>query len=181
MDSFSMGNGRELFPPGKNEDCSCHLSRGKEDSGMKIRYLFVDLFGQLVKVRRSMVEDLWQGNLKAEDIGSLALSELRLVSVLCDDRLLPRKIFLLRLPLSEGKFTRENYLTLQIFSRPDCVTPREVIAHHTAGWPVDFYSQLAVVLDVPRKSLNIPLGIGGPLLMAAALKMSPKQALRYLR
>jgi len=34
---------------------------------------------------------------------------------------------------------------------------------------------------VPRKDLDVPLGIGGPLLTAAALKLSPKQALRYLR
>jgi hypothetical protein len=157
------------------------LSRGTEDSGMMLRYLFVDRFGQLAKVRRSCVEDLWRGELGADDIGAVEHNELRLVSVLCDNRLIPQKIFLLRLPLSEGRFTRENYLTLQIFSRPDCVTPREVIAHHTAGWPSDFFRQLAVALDVPRKCLDVPLGIGGPLLTAAALKMSPKQALRYLR
>jgi hypothetical protein len=148
---------------------------------MKLRYLFVDRFGQVVKVRRSWVEDLWQGDLDAQDFGAVSLNELRLISVLCDKRLLPRKIFLLRLPLSDGKFTRENYLTLQIFSRPDCVTPREVIAHHTEGWPLDFFKQLAVVLDVTPSDLDIPLGIGGPLLTAAAMKLSPKQALRYLR
>ncbi len=50
---------------------------------MKIRYLFVDRNGQMVKVRRSMVEDLWQGELRAEDIGSLGRTELSwLVSVL---------------------------------------------------------------------------------------------------
>jgi hypothetical protein len=148
---------------------------------MKLRYLFADRFGQLVKVRRSRVEQLWQGTLEVRDLGRAGPNELRLVSVLCDDRLVPRKIYLLRLPLSEGKFTREDYLTLQIFSRRDCVTPREVLAHHTDGWPRDFFHQLAVVLDVPRKNLNVPLGIGGPLLMAAALRLSPRQALRYLR
>jgi hypothetical protein len=148
---------------------------------MKLRYLFVDRFGQLVTVRRSRVEHLWRGELRAQDIGSVGRNELRLVSVLCDDRLMPRKIFLLRLPLTDGQFTRENYLTLQIFSRRDYVTPREVISHHTDGWPNDFFRQLAVALDVPRKNLNVPLGIGGPLFMAAALKLSPRQALRYLR
>jgi hypothetical protein len=148
---------------------------------MKLRYLFVDHQGRVVKVRRAGVEALWQGELTTRDIGSDALNELRLVSVLCNNRLLPRKIYLLRLPLSQGRFTRENYLTLQIFSRRDCVTPREVIAHHTDGWPADFFCQLAVALDVPRRDLNVPLGIGGPLLTAAALKLSPTQALRYLR
>jgi hypothetical protein len=148
---------------------------------MKLRYLFVDHQGQVVKVRRARVEGLWQGELDARDIGSQALNELRLVSVLCNNHLVPRKIYLLRLPLTQGRFTRENYLTLQIFSRRDCVTPREVITHHTDGWPTDFFSQLAVALDVPRRDLDVPLGIGGPLLTAAALKLSPKQALRYLR
>src|SRR5207249_3816139 len=159
----------------------CHPSHGKEDSGMKVRYLFVDQHAQLVRVRRSLVEALWRGEAGATELGCLDLCELRLVSVLCDDRLLPKKIFLLRLPLSEGAFTKENYLTLRIFTMPDCVTPREVIQHHTEGWPVDFFRQLAVVLDVPRAFLDVPLGIGGPLLMAAALKVTPKQALRYLR
>jgi len=148
---------------------------------MKIRYLLIDRFNQLHKVRRKRVEALWRGDVRAADLGSLDLTELRLVSVLCDDRLLPKKIFLLRLPLSHGAFTKENYLTLRIFTMPDCVTPREVIQHHTDGWPVDFFHQLAVVLDVPRSFLEVPLGIGGPLLMAAALKVTPKEALRYLR
>jgi hypothetical protein len=148
---------------------------------MKIRYLFVDRHGQLLRIRRSLVEALWRGDLEAADLGCSDQNELRLVSVLCDDRILPQKIYLLRLPLSEGRFTKENYLTLRIFSMPDCVTPREVIQHHTNGWPVDFYRQLAVALDVPRSYLGVPLGIGGPLLMAAALRVTPKQAVRFLR
>ena len=104
---------------------------------MKMRYLFVDRRGQLLKMRRSRLNRLWRGELSAHDIGSPDRYELRLVSVLCDQRLRPRKLFLLRLPLSDGRFTRENFETLQIFSRRDCVTPREVIAHHTDGWPPD--------------------------------------------
>lgn len=148
---------------------------------MKLRYLFVDHHGQLVKIRRSFVEALWRGELEAAELGGLDQSELRLVSVLCDDRLLPQKIFLLRLPLSEGRFTKANYLTLRVFTMRDCVTAREVIQHHTDGWPVDFFRQLAVALDVPLRDLEVPLGIGGPLLMAAALRTSPKRAVRYLR
>lgn len=148
---------------------------------MMLRYLLVDHHGQLVRIRRSRVEALWRGEVQAADLGCLDQNEVRLVSILCDDRLLPQKIYLLRLPLSEGRFTKENYLTLRIFSMPDCVTPREVIQHHTDGWPGDFFRQLAVALDVPLRRLEVPLGIGGPLLMAAALRLSPKQAVRYLR
>ena len=148
---------------------------------MKLRSLLVDHHGQLVKVRRLRLESLWRGELDASKLGALDPGELRLVSVLCDDRLLPRKIFLLRLPLTDGRFTKANYLTLRIFTMPDFVTARELIQHHTEGWPVDFFQQLAVALDVPRRDLEVPLGIGGPLLLAAAKRLTPKQAVRYFR
>ena len=147
---------------------------------MKLRYLVVDGQNRLCLVRRRDVESLWKGRRTAADLGCPAGNEIRLVSALCDERLVPHKIFLLRLPLTEGQFTRENWLTLRIFSMPDCVTPREVIEHHTDGWPRDFFTQLAVALDVPRHTLNVPLGIGGPLLTAAAMRVTPKQALKYL-
>lgn len=148
---------------------------------MKLRYLIVDQDGQLVLTRRALVEALWNGDIPANVLGSRCLSELRLVSVIADAKLRPRKIYLLRLPLSNGEFRKENYLTLKIFSRSDCVTPREVVQHHTGGWPKDFFTQLAVALDIPRRDLEVPLGIGGPLLMAAAMSVSPTQAMRYLK
>ena len=148
---------------------------------MKLRYLGVDHQGQLTVVRRDWVEALWHGRPRAADLGCGRADELRLVSVLCDGRLLPEKIYLLRLPLTDGVFTRRNYRVLRTFSMPSRVTARELTAHHTAGWPRDFFLQLAVALDVPRSFLDVPLGIGGPLLMAAALRVPPKQAVRYLR
>jgi hypothetical protein len=148
---------------------------------MKLRYFIVAGQGQLVRVRRAQVEALWRGWVKGPDLGGPATNELRLVSVLCDDRLHPKKVYLLRLPLTDGCFTRESYLTLRIFSMPDCVTPREMIQHHTDGWPRDIYRQLAVALDVPRSHLEVPLGIGGPLLLAAALRVSPRKAVKFLK
>src|SRR5207248_2946794 len=97
-----------------------------------------------------------------------------------DADLLPQKVYLLRLPLTDGRFTLCDYLTLQSFARPDCVTPQEVKAHHTDGWPADLARQLAVALDVPLSGLSVPVGVGGPLLIAAALRLTPGQALRYL-
>lgn len=148
---------------------------------MKLRYFIVGPGGQLLQVRRAQIEALWRGWIDGPALGGEASNELRLVSVLCDDRLMPRKVYLLRVPLSAGYFTRESYLTLRIFSMPDCVTPREMIQHHTEGWPRDIYSQLAVALDVPRRELEVPLGIGGPLLLAAAMRVSPRKAIRYLK
>jgi hypothetical protein len=149
--------------------------------GMKLRYLFVDRHGQLTIIRRAQIEALWQGRLGADELDGPDLHELRLVSVLCDSRLLPQKIFLLRLPLTAGHFTRANYRTLRSFTMRSRVTAREMFAHHSDGWPPTFFHQLAVALDVPRGFLNVPLGIGGPLLMAAAMRVQPRQAVRYLR
>ena len=148
---------------------------------MKVRYLIVDGNGRLHLAKRALVEALWEGVIPASMLGSDDPGQLRLVSVLCDKNLLPQKVFLLRVPLTAGEFRKENYLTLRIFSRSDCVTPKEVVRHHTEGWPRDFFAQLAVAMDVTRAQLEIPLGIGGPLLTAAALSVSPKQAIRYLR
>ncbi|HWG43860.1 MAG TPA: hypothetical protein VN688_13870 [Gemmataceae bacterium] len=148
---------------------------------MRLRYFVVDRCGQLRKVSQGRVRGLWEGSLAADVLGCSAGSELRLVSVVCDNHLLPHKVYLLRLPLCEGVFTPESRLTLHLFSRPDCVTPGELTQYHTEGWPTDFFSQLAVALDVSVASLEVPLGVGGPLFLAAAMRVTPRQALRYLR
>jgi len=148
---------------------------------MKLKYFVVNHKGQLCKARQSIIEGLWDGTHRAEELGSRDDSELRLVSVVCDDRLTPQKIFLLRVPLTQGRFTQENHLTLQIFTMPDCVTPQEVAAHHGGGWPKDLLPQLAVAIDVPLRALDVPIRIGGPFLLAAALRVTPAEAVRYLR
>ena len=148
---------------------------------MKLRYLLVDRLGRLTLIRRSHVEALWLGIAGTEDLGVDADDELRVVSVLCDDRLLPQKIYLLRLPLTCGQFTKANYRTLRSFTMRTRVTAFEMFRHHSDGWPRDFFPQLAVALDVPRAQLDVPLGIGGPLMMAAALRVPPKKTLRFLR
>jgi hypothetical protein len=148
---------------------------------MKLRYYIIDDRGQLRKARRALVEDLWTNRCGALALGSHDQNELRLVSVVNNSRLLPQKIYLLRVPLTQGRFTQENYLTLQVYTMPDCVTPQEVAAHHGGGWPADLLRQLAIAADVPLRRLNVPVRIGGPLLLAAALHVSPTQALRYLR
>jgi hypothetical protein len=148
---------------------------------MKLRYFFVDDRGQLTKVRKATVQSIWDGSQNAGALGSGDGTELRLVSVVCDGRLRPRKIYLLRVPLTKGKFTQENYLTLQVFTMPDCVTPQEVARHHGGGWPSDLLKQLAIAADVPLGQLEIPVRIGGPFLLAAALHVTPSEALRYLK
>ena len=148
---------------------------------MKLRYFIVDDRGQLQKAAQAAVQGLWEGRRCAAELGCRAGHELRLVSVVCDEDLLPANVYVLRLPLTDGWFTEENRLILQLLALPSCVTPGEMLQHHTEGWPADFFRQLAVALDVPLASLHVPLGVGGPLLTAAAMRVTPQQALRYLR
>ncbi len=148
---------------------------------MKMRYLIVDGNQQLKLMDRAQVEAIWRGRANVAEFGCTDLTELRMISVLCDRRLLPQRVFLLRLSLTDGWFTRRNFRTLRSFAMPSRVTVREMFQHHSAGWPTDFFTQLAVALDVPRKMLEVPFGIGGPLLVAAALRVSPRVATRYLK
>ena len=148
---------------------------------MKLRYLYVDRGQQLRTVSRETVYDVWEGRRSVQRLCPSLQTELRLVTLVCGQRLNPKKIYLMRLPLIEGQFTVESYLTLQMFSQPEHVTAKEAFDHHTTGWPRDFFTQLAVVMDVPRNTLEVPIGIGGPLFLAAALRISPQQAVRYLR
>lgn len=147
---------------------------------MKLRYFVVNGQGQLRKAPQAAVHALWDGGLGATALGCPACNELRLVSVFCDDDLIPQKMYLLRLPLSNGVFTTESRLTLHLFTQSECVTRKELTSHHTAGWPCDFFHQLAVVLDVPVASLEIPVDIGGPLFLAAAQGVTPRETLRQL-
>ena len=124
---------------------------------MKLRYFVVGARGQLRKASQAAVRGLWQGCRGADALGCPAGNELRLVSVVCDDDLLPQKFYVLRLPLTAGRFTYEDYLVLKALAAPDCVTPAEAVRHHTEGWPPDFFRQLAVALDVPVASLDVPL------------------------
>jgi hypothetical protein len=147
---------------------------------MKLRYFVVDRTGRLNRVAARDVQRLWQRECRTDEFGCPGANELKLVSVFCDADLLPRKVYLLRVPLTDGAFTPEDYLTLRIFTRRDCVTRQEAEEHHAAGWPSDLLRQLAVALDVPTLWLSEPLRIGGPLFVAAARGVTPNDAARYL-
>jgi hypothetical protein len=148
---------------------------------MKMRYLIVDSDNQLRLIRRKQVEAIWRGRASVSEYGCSDLTELRLITVMCGKRLVPQRIYLLRMSLTDGRFTRRNFRALRSFAMPSRVTVREMFQHHSEGWPSDFFTQLAVALDVPRDMLDVPFGIGGPLLVAAALRVSPRVATRFLR
>jgi hypothetical protein len=148
---------------------------------MKLRYLIIDKNNQLRFIHRQEVEAVFRGDAHVAELGCGHLSELRLVSVVYGPRLLPQRIYLMRMMLTNGYFTRRNYRTLRSFTLREHVTLREAFQHHSEGWPCDFFVQLAIALDVTRGMLDVPFGVGGPLMIAAALKISPNSALRYLQ
>ncbi|MBM3997182.1 MAG: hypothetical protein FJ303_23980 [Planctomycetes bacterium] len=148
---------------------------------MKMRYLLVDGENQLRLIPREHLNAIWRGRANVAEFGCTDLTELRVISVLCDNRLVPERIFLLRMALTKGYFTRRNYRVLRSFAMPSRVTAQEMFQHHSEGWPLDFFTQLAIALDVPRSALDVPFGIGGPLLVAAALRVSPAVATRFLK
>lgn len=148
---------------------------------MMLRYFILDAQSQLRKVRKQAVKDLWEGNVLADTLGGDAGNELRLVSVVCDNDLLPKKLYVLRVPLMDSAFTEESRITLHLFSRPDCVSPAECAEHHMEGWPSNFFRQMAIALDVPLGAMQVPVGVGGPLFVAAALRVTPQEAVRYLQ
>jgi hypothetical protein len=148
---------------------------------MKMRYFFVDSGGQLRKASQAAVRALWNRERRATELGCPDPDELRLISVACDGDLLPRKVYLLRLPLAQGWFSLESELRLQMHAQADLFPPEEAVRHHLEGWPRDLGVQLAVALDVPQSHLAGVMAVGGPLFEAAARRLTPAQALRFLR
>ncbi|MBN9521004.1 hypothetical protein J0H58_21195 [bacterium] len=134
---------------------------------MKYRYLVLDGSGQLRKARQAAIRAFLDGQLGAEHFRASDGRELKLVTVVCDDALLPRQVYLLRLPLSDGRYTSADRLVLRAFACPECVTPGEAVRHHLNGWPGDLIRQLAVAMDVPAAGLDKLLDVGGPVLESA--------------
>ncbi len=58
---------------------------------MKLRYMVLDGRGQLALTPKADIEGLWHGRTTAHDLGARSSNEIRLVSVLCDNRLVPKK------------------------------------------------------------------------------------------
>lgn len=150
---------------------------------MQLRYFILDSLNQLRKARRATIKALLAGNATASELGlgHPNACELRLVSVVCDSNLLPHVVYLLRLPLTAGRFTDTDAVALRMFGTPACVTPNECSRHHGSGWPADLVRQLAIAIDVPVSRMGIPFGVGGPVMTSAAQGLTIGQALRRLR
>lgn len=147
---------------------------------MKIRHFVLSKHAQLRKLGRRAVHEILSGRVCARAFDSGLAREMALVSVVCDDDLLPTHIYMLRVPLTDGTFTPTDRLVLRAFTREDCVTPGEAVRHHLSGWPADLIRQLAVALDVPVAGLDALLDVGGPALVSALTGVSIRRAARQV-
>ena len=148
---------------------------------MKLRFFALDREGQLRKARPRLVENLLAGRASATALGCPGVRDLHLITAVCDDDLVPTAVYLLRAPLTDGRFTDADGLVLRALASPDCVPRHEAAAHHAAGWPHDLVRQLAVALDVPVVWMGVPFDAGGRALVSVLEGVPIRQAVRRLR
>ncbi|MBW3540859.1 MAG: hypothetical protein KY476_11360 [Planctomycetes bacterium] len=134
---------------------------------MDLAYFVFDADGVLHRVRPNRIEAVWKGRSPAEAVGVRLDDELRLISALRDERLMPVVCYFVRLELEDGYITDDSRcdayeaMTARNRRRYDHPAARRQFE----GWPADWPRQLAVALDVAVDKLR-RLGLGGPLLMA---------------
>jgi hypothetical protein len=134
---------------------------------MQLCYFIIDRTGTLHRAERGAVESLWKNEQAAGALDLPLGDELRLITVLVDDDLLPVVCYFARFRLAGGRITAESR-----HEAYDAMTARHQRRYdHPAaqrqfrGWPANWQQQLAVALDVPAAFLR-KLGLGGPLLMS---------------
>ena len=115
---------------------------------------------------------------------------LKLITVVCDDRLHPVHVYLLNLSLDDGWVTEESRR-----DSVDLITAEErwgggnnkqraawiaALKKYVREMPPDMGSQLAMALDVPVwEVMKVPLGVGGPLPVSLQMGVSVPELLRY--
>ena len=147
---------------------------------MQLRYFVIDEDSRLHRASKKVVEALWRGRCKAERLGCAMGDELRVITVVCDDRLQPRISFFLRVALKNGKPT--NSSRIEAYEAMTHSSGRRydhpAAKRQFEGWPSDWQHQLAVALDVPVAQLH-KVGIGGPLPMSDVWGISLDKVLDY--
>lgn len=147
---------------------------------MRLRYFVIDRWGKLRRVPQAALEGLWTGDRTAAALGCDLASDLRLVTLLCDEDLQPHACYLLRAGLEGGAITNDSKLQAceAVLENLADESSRAEIAYQLSGWPRDWRQQLAIAADVVPSELPA-VGIGGPLLISSLLNLSVKSSLRY--
>lgn len=147
---------------------------------MRLHYFIVDDQRDLQRADAALVERIWSGRATAGELHCLLEEELRLITVLCDEQILPRICWFLRVTLREGAITDESrrwaYEAVGRRLKRRYDHPSAQWQFH--GWPGDWQRQVAVALDVPACQLR-RVGVGGPLVMADLWGLPMEQVLDY--
>ncbi len=147
---------------------------------MQLTYFVVDTDHTIYRVDRELVEGLWDGHRTSDEFACSLGHDLRLITVLLDEDLLPVLCFFIRVELKDGVIT--NRSRIEAFEAMSNRVKRRYdnpeAQRQFRGWPNDWQRQLAVALDVPAAELT-KIGLGGPLLMADLWGISLEKVIEY--
>lgn len=150
---------------------------------MQLRYFVMDKTGRLHRVERPVVEAVWSGQRTVDKFRFHVGDNLRIISTLCDDDLVPQVVFLLRLAVTDGKIDdaarQVAYSTVtSVMNNNGEDTDKSAFEFQVAGWPIDWQRQLAVALDTPVDTLG-RIAIGGPLPVSDLMGVSVTDSLQF--
>jgi len=156
---------------------------------MKVRYFHVDEADRVHKVAQRHMVAAWQGDRPWD--GSRGLRDLRIVTILCREGLIPIRSFLFRAATEDGWITessRREVMQTRLSLLPDPLVkehrpaPNPLLDAQFADWPdlEELIQQLAVAIDVPVSAIPA-IYWGGPLITATQLSLTVPAALEYYR
>lgn len=153
---------------------------------MLMRYFYLDETGTVYKAEQSRTEAAVLKSERWDDSSGTKL--LRIVSFICDDRLLPLRGSVTSFTVADGFITSESRseaMAAYQSQRPRIGGPQPtefpLVDAQLDLWPDEreLFPQLTAALDIPIDQMP-RLYFGGPLLLAMFLGVAVKQALTYI-
>jgi hypothetical protein len=152
---------------------------------MKLRYFRVDDDARVRRISQRHIEGAFLERRRWSQPADY--STLRIVTFICDGRLLPVEAYFLRAEVEEGRIADESRYRLVAFFQSMAASgltlghvEKRLIGEQRTGWPrADvLLPNLAQALDVPVSALP-EFHLGGPLVLALAMGISVRQGLTY--
>lgn len=152
---------------------------------MRVRY-FYEEDGRIRRISQAHMEGAWDGD-RAWD-ASAGKKRIRVITVVCDDKLKPLHCFQFRVDVLDGKLTEESKslavrAAMSLIPDPQTGEPPSEVSleaeYHYMDWPESLHRQLAVAMDCPISEVAV-VGLGGPLIAARQIGLSVKRVLKYV-
>jgi hypothetical protein len=151
-----------------------------------VRYFYLDESGTVFKAEQSRTEAAVLKGERWDDSSGTKL--LRIVSFICDDKLVPLRGSVTSFKVTDGFITdasRAEAMAAYQSQRPPITGPPPtelpLIDEQLSLWPDEraLFPQLTAALDIPIDQMP-RLYFGGPLMLAMFLGVAVKQALTYI-